>query len=223
MDLQPGDDDLARARARIAQLERKVVELEDEADLLACEMERLRTENTELRARNQALTTSSAHSAPAPPASGGADALSRQAACSIADEDVVEPGRLPETALAPAITLSRWHNGTNCICVALAPARAHVLASGGVDKAVRLCAWRTGELLGTVMLSAPVLSLQFCPLPHSAVPESSSTHTVDLIATCMDGTHHLLHAFIPSAPVRGDAPSANEREGSGQGDSVGDG
>ena len=113
MDLQPGDDDLARARARIAQLERKVVELEDEADLLACEMERLRTENTELRARNQALTTSSAHSAPAPPASGGADALSRQAACSIADEDVVEPGRLPETALAPAITLSRSHNPTS--------------------------------------------------------------------------------------------------------------
>eukprot|EP00936_MAST-01D_sp_MAST-1D-sp1_P000197 g197.t1 len=230
------DSDLEHARARVTQLERKVLELEDEADLLACEMERLRTENTELRARNQALTSSTGHEAPLPPASatatGGNDALSCQAARSVVEEDVVEPGRLPDSAFATAITLSHWHSGTNCICVALAPARAHVLASGGVDKAVRLSEWRTGKLLGTVILSAPILSLEFCPLPHTqqatsnppgsvvahpACPAPTSTHTVDLIATCMDGTHHLMHACIPPAYNLRGALSVDKHEGEGQG------
>ena len=122
-----------------------------------------------------------------------------------------------EAALAPLARLPTWHGGLNVIAAVLDPLCPGVLASGGVNKTVRLAEWATGRLLGQVELPAPVLGLCFsatCERKGSGgalsarasaaarltsqgcggepCSDGAMVCSTELLATCMDGSHHLL-------------------------------
>ena len=78
------------------------------------------------------------------------DALALAAANAAAGPDAWSGGGgggpgSPVAALCrvPVATLPAAHGGTNVLCVRLHPRVAHLVASGGVDKMLRVCDWRT--------------------------------------------------------------------------------
>jgi COMPASS component SWD3 len=99
------------------------------------------------------------------------------------DDELLQPGN-GKFPTKMAGKLEKWHGGTNLLCVRFLNSECDVVVSGGVDRGVRVAKLDGQELLGSVQLPAPVLALDTLP---------GEEHITEVLAACMDGSHHLLH------------------------------
>eukprot|EP00935_MAST-01C_sp_MAST-1C-sp1_P000845 g845.t1 len=161
--------EIEKLNKQLAASREQVVSMGAENDWLAARVAELESENEALKLRVES----------AAPAQVDAKAIK-------VDDELLQPG----SGVYPTATvgkLEKWHDSMNLLCVSFV--NSSILASGGVDRAVRVANWSGQEALGSETLSAPVLALD------SIVREDGQT---EILAACMDGSHHVL-AFNGSA------------------------
>ncbi|OQR92501.1 hypothetical protein ACHHYP_03658 [Achlya hypogyna] len=148
----------------------RIYALNEENDVLSEANEQLMQENARLRNELDALKA----------------VETSMAALSVAEpaipEDLLTPGSGAFTQLEVA-TIEQAHS-LNMVSVSGHAYRAHIVASGAVDRCVKVHNWETKELLATFDAGAPVLALAFHPRQDVADY---------LLASCMDGRHFVLH------------------------------
>lgn len=96
---------------------------------------------------------------------------------------------LPGSALQTQelAVLDNVHTFGNLLSVAAHPTRPDLVLTGGVDKCICLHDWRQQRKLGSLQVTAPVLSLAFNPHPDAADY---------FVAGCMDGAHGLYKLVV---------------------------
>jgi hypothetical protein len=161
---------------KVAMLEKQVRQMGDENEYLIEKLAELTNENGSLKARLEAMELK----AGVKTAEVNPDAV---------PEELLTVGKM-DFVEREVCALQQWHKA-NIVCVRIHPTVPSLVVSGGVDKTVRIAEWNaegTGVQLGSVALSAPVLSVDFIV----NASKQQGLHPILALASCMDGSHYVL-------------------------------
>ncbi|ETV98217.1 hypothetical protein H310_08940 [Aphanomyces invadans] len=163
--------------AKLDDAARQIYRLNEENDLLAEANELLREENNALKAQLAAALATAVDSAAVDVAVAG---LSLKV--DAVDEALLTPGNEAVLPVREASVVDQAHV-MNILSVSGHFHDSSLVASGGADKYVKVHNWQTKTVVDSYDAGAPVLALSFHP---------SKTHANYLMASGMDGRHHVL-------------------------------